>query len=66
MTHPQYLIALNQGYFPTVPSSPRKTVRAPSEIKNIIPDELHLFEQTHRIKDIDKHSSLLILTILVL
>ena len=36
----------------TIPSSPRKTVRGPSEIENKIPDELHLFEQKGRIEDI--------------
>ena len=40
--HPHHLIALNQAYFLTVPSSSRKTVRGPREIKNIIPDELNL------------------------
>ena len=36
----------------TIPSSPRKTVRGPSEIENKIPDELHLFEKKGRIEDI--------------
>ena len=38
VTHPHHLISLNPTYFPTVLSSPRKTFRGPSEIKNIIPD----------------------------
>ena len=53
----------------TIPSSPRKTVRGPSEIENKTPDELHLFEKKAELKILaifNKHSSLLILKILVL
>ena len=67
--YPQYLIALNQAYFPTVLSSPRKTVRAPSDIKNIIPDGLIYLNKKTELKILaifNKHSSLLILTVLLL
>ena len=44
---------IKSSLLPIVPSAPRKMVRAPIEIINVIPDELHLFEQKDRIEDID-------------
>ena len=36
----------------TVTSAPRKTISVHSDMSNIIPDKLHLFEQKDRIENI--------------
>ena len=38
----------------TVASAPRKTISVHSDMSNIIPDKLHLFEQKDRIENIIK------------
>lgn len=61
------MTTLNQAYFALFNFHQDKLVRARREIKNIIPDELHLFEKKCRIEDIhNTSSSLLILGILIL
>ena len=45
--------SIKSSLLSTVPSIPRKTVRAHIEIRNIILNKLHLFEQKDRIEDID-------------
>ena len=47
--HTQCLTAVNQSYFPLFDLH-RKTVRTDTEIRHIIPDELHLFEQKDKIE----------------
>ena len=61
------MTTLNQAYFALFNFHQDKLVRARREIKNIIPDELHLSEKKCRIEDIhNTSSSLLILGILIL
>ena len=53
VTYFQCLTTLNKDYFPLFHQHQKKAARAHRCIRNIIPDELHLFEQNDRIKDID-------------
>lgn len=52
MTHPQYFTPLKQAYFPLFHAH-HGSIIADSEIRTIIPDELHLFEQKQEIEVID-------------
>ena len=67
---PSYVIdCIKSSLLFTVPTAPRKTVRAHSEIKNIPSCELCLLEQETELKILtmfNKNRSLLILAILVL
>ena len=54
---PSVFDCIKSSLLTTVSSAPRKTVRVYSEIRNIIPDELHLFKQNDIIEDI-KHTLL--------
>ena len=47
-----YVPCIKSSLLPTIPSEPIKTVISHSEIRNIIPDELYLFEQKDRTEDI--------------
>ena len=57
MAHVQCSIALNQSNFPLFPQRKEKLQKnwwIYDEFRNIVPDELHLFEQLRqRIKDFD-------------